>query len=168
MPFTKALKRFIGETAFMPPLIQHSAEDDCRPCSLNIQHHYFQTALGHGQSVRLPLDPSQVETVLDIAAGTGSWILGVAHDPIIASRLSSPTDKLKLLACDLSLAKFPPKLTSGTSNPKIRVFQQDVTQPFPEELRGTVDVAHMSILVWALTQHGWERALRNIYDVLSE
>lgn len=133
---------------------------------LDIQHRYFQTAFGYRQGVSLPLNPSQADTILDIAAGTGAWILDVARNPVIASRLTSPTDKFQLLACDLSLAKFSPALTSSISNAKIKVFEQDVTQPFPKELHGTVDVAHMSLLVWALTRQGWERALRNIYDVL--
>jgi SAM-dependent methyltransferase len=129
----------------------------------------LQAVCGDSNRVKLPLDRSNVELILDVAAGTGSWTLDVAQDPIIASRLLSPTDRLKLLACDLSLKKISPKLVSDSaSNPRIQLFEQDITESFPAELRGTVDIVHMSLLVAALTEKGWQKALKNIFDVLSK
>jgi SAM-dependent methyltransferase len=135
-------------------------------CSLNIQHRFFKTISGQSKGITLPLDPSKVEVILDVATGTGSWTLDVAQNPVIASRLSSPTDNLRLLACDISLAKLSPELLSHST--KIEVFEQDVTQSFPTKLQGKVDIVHMGLLLHALTERGWRKALRNIFDVLSK
>lgn len=134
--------------------------------SLTTQYELLRTLFDYPEAVPPAVDLNKVSAVLDIAAGTAAWTLDLANEPKIKPRLPpTSSNPVKLYACDLSLAKFPPKEKLDALG--VTCFQQDVTQPFPQELRGKFDLAHMSLLVFALTEEGWDRALRNIYEVLS-
>ncbi|TFY58090.1 hypothetical protein EVG20_g8287 [Dentipellis fragilis] len=41
-----------------------------------------------------------------------------------------------------------------------------MTKPFPAEMLGKFDLIHMSLLVYALTEQGWKKALDNCRDLL--
>ena len=101
--------------------------------------------------------------VMDVAAGPLVWTLDVANQPAIQQRLAS--SQIKLFACDMSPALFPPKEVLEKYN--ICTFIHDVTQPFPAELRGTFDLINMRLLVLGLNKEGWDNALRNLWDLLS-
>lgn len=137
---------------------------------LNLQHQYLKTILGYKDILELPLDISKATqdtvNILDVAAGTGSWILDVARIPEVRSRLSPPSipNTVHLYACDISDAKFPGESIKDSSG--VNFFLQDITKPFPENMKGKFDLVHMAMLVWALTKDGWEAALQNIYDIL--
>lgn len=49
----------------------------------------------------------------------------------------------------------------------IKTFQQDITQPFPDELYGKFDLVQAFMLVGSLTEAGWKRALENYRRLLS-
>lgn len=100
--------------------------------------------------------------VLDIAAGTCTWTLDLAKLPEVSSGLSRP---LELWACDISIAKFPEQAIADCVG--LKVFEQDVTKPFPQGMYGTFDLLHMTLLVYALTEDGWKKALQNCRDLLS-
>lgn len=135
---------------------------------LDIQYHLLKAGFGYTDTFDLPLDISSASElhILDIATGTGAWILDVVNCiPGIASRLSTTApNRVTLSACDISDAKFPAELRTGSLG--INFFLQDVTQPFPREMHGQFDLIHVSLLCFALTEEGWHSALRNIHDLL--
>lgn len=126
-------------------------------------------AFGWTSPIPQSVDIDSVSNVIDIAAGTCVWLLDLAHSPDVKPRLlmpalKQPENKINLYACDLTLTKFPPKeYTDGLG---IQTFQQDVTKPFPAELYGTFDLVHMSLVVLALTEDSWKKALVNCRDLL--
>ncbi|VDB89445.1 unnamed protein product [Peniophora sp. CBMAI 1063] len=104
-----------------------------------------------------PVDPTTVRRVLDVAAGTAVWALDLADQPFASS--------LELFASDITLAKFPsPDILRRAG---ITAFAQDLTKPFPDEMKGTFDVVHAAALVFALNPDEWASMLRNVYDVLA-
>jgi SAM-dependent methyltransferase len=134
-----------------------------------MQYQVLKSGFGHDEIIELPLNVSEHKklNILDIGTGTGSWILDVARIPEISTWTSSrAANHLKLFACDISDAKFPPELLTDPLG--IHFFVQDVTQPFPQEMYGTFDLIHVSLLCFALTRQGWKSALKNIHDLLSE
>lgn len=111
------------------------------------------------------VDPSSISTVLDAAAGTLVWSRDFATIPEIKPRISSPSNPVKLYACDLTAEKFPPKPIVDALG--IQLFLHDVTKPFPEEMTGMFDLVNMKLLILALSKDGWLNALSNIREVLS-
>ena len=94
--------------------------------------------------------------MLDVAAGTAVWALDLARQPFASS--------LDLFASDITLSKFPSP--DVLKRARITPFVQDLTQPFPDHMKGTFDVVHAAALVFALTPDGWGSMLRNVYEVL--
>jgi hypothetical protein len=133
---------------------------------LEIQYQLLKKGAGHADILDLPIDISNKGElkILDIATGTGAWILDVTRIPEISSRILS--DRVKLFACDLSDTKFPPK--SVTAPLGIDFFVQDMTQPFAQEFHGQFDLIHIGLVCFALTSQGWSSALKNVYDLLSK
>lgn len=134
---------------------------------LDMQYQVLKAGFGHNDILDLPLDICKVNelNILDIGTGTGAWILDVTRIPEISARVSSTvTRHVKLFACDISDAKFPPKLLTDPLG--IHFFVQDVTQPFPQEMYGTFDLIHVGLLCLALTRQGWKSALKNIHNLL--
>lgn len=151
-------------------------------CSINwgtirLTSQYLMTKKILGRTSPLPscIDINSVSNVLDIAAGTCIWTLDLAKLPEVTSRLANaststgqsrdPKAPLQLWACDISTAKFPEKEIADSVG--LKTFEQDVTKPFPSELYGTFDLVHMTLLVYALTEDGWKKALQNCKDLLS-
>lgn len=137
---------------------------------------YLMTKKILGRTSPLPpcIDINSVSSVLDIAAGTCIWTLDLAKLPEVSSRLAdasisarssrNPNAPLQLFACDISTAKFPEKEIAESVG--LKTFEQDVTKPFPYDLYGTFDLVHMTLLVYALTEDGWKKALQNCKDLL--
>ncbi|KAJ7276814.1 hypothetical protein C8J57DRAFT_1310492 [Mycena rebaudengoi] len=116
----------------------------------------------YGWSKAVPdmIDVSEVEYVMDIAAGTCIWSLDFASMPQILAR----REAVRLYACDINTAFFPDSKVMEDMG--ITTFEQDVTNPFPEEYYGKFDLIHTSFLVICLTEDGWEAALANIAKLL--
>ncbi|KAJ7133370.1 S-adenosyl-L-methionine-dependent methyltransferase [Mycena epipterygia] len=114
----------------------------------------------YGWSGAVPnaVDLSQVESVIDIGAGTCIWTLDLVAMPEIKAR----REKMRIYVCDINTGFFPESM----SELGITAFQQDVTKPFPEELYGTFDLVHASFLVGCLTPDGWSAALANYRNLL--
>ena len=93
---------------------------------------------------------------MDAAAGTTAWALDLSDQPFASA--------YDLYASDITLSKFPPQ--DVLQRARIKTFQQDLTKPFPEEMKGTFDLVHTSALIFALTEDGWKSMLKNVYDVL--
>ncbi|KAL5693812.1 hypothetical protein EMGR_004340 [Emarellia grisea] len=49
---------------------------------------------------------------------------------------------------------------------EIQLTVQDILQPFPQEHRGRYDLVHVRLLVGALKEVDYPRAVRNLYDLL--
>lgn len=83
-----------------------------------------------------------------------------------SSNQSSGRDfEIDLYACDVSDRQFPPQSTLDEFG--ITVFEHDVSQPFSKRLHGKFDLIHMRLLVFALSEKDWGRALRNLKVLLS-
>ncbi|KAI0317273.1 S-adenosyl-L-methionine-dependent methyltransferase [Amylostereum chailletii] len=121
---------------------------------LSGQYLFMKNLFNHPTLLPPSIDVSKLHRVLDAAAGTAVWALDLA----------GATPHLELYACDITTAKFPPDDVLATAG--VSAFEQDLTQPFPEDMRGTFDLVHMTYLVYALPEAAWQRALRNVYDVL--
>jgi SAM-dependent methyltransferase len=135
-----------------------------------VQYQLLKIAFGYNDILDLPLDISNTQepvNILDIATGTGAWILDVSRIPEIQSRLPElgVVNPVNLYACDISTAKLPEKFT--TNQHGINFFLQDVTQPFLDNMKGKFDIIHTALLSWALTEEGWKAASRNVYELLS-
>jgi SAM-dependent methyltransferase len=134
-----------------------------------MQYEITKAGFGYSDILDLPIDVSGAGEVniMDIATGTGAWILDVARIPEISGRLApNSINRVKLFACDISNAKFPSK--SLTDSVGIYFFEQDVIESFPEDMYGQFDLIHVSLLCFALTRQGWDLALANIDKLLSE
>ena len=142
-------------------LVNLDANVDAESRRLNIQHNLILTGLGHGP-VPPEVDLSSVKSILDAAAGTCIWLLDVLNQPEVRDRISD----MELHASDISIAKFPP--AEVIDNFGIKVFEQDVTKPFPEELIGKFDLVHSRALSGALTPYQWRLALANFQTLLSK
>jgi ubiquinone/menaquinone biosynthesis C-methylase UbiE len=127
---------------------------------LNAQYTFFKIAFGYPQPVPPEINISHVSKVIDIATGTGAWALDFASLPDVRNR------NVQIFACDISTAKFPPEEECKAKG--INFFQQDVTEPFPDELLGTFDLVNLMYLSYSLTEEGWKKALKNIHGLLSE
>lgn len=134
---------------------------------LNMQYEILKRGFGHSDILDLPIDISKAReiNILDIATGSGAWILDVARIPEISDRLSPGSiNRVKLSACDISDAKFPPKPVSDSLG--IHFFEHDATELFPQEMQGQFDLIHISLLCFALTRQGWLSALQNVEILL--
>lgn len=77
-----------------------------------------------------------------------------------------PRQKLSLHGFDISPAQFP---FSSLKAPRheIKLSVQDILQPFPKEHLGRYDLVHVRLLVGAMKEVDYPRAVRNLYDLLS-
>jgi SAM-dependent methyltransferase len=126
-----------------------------------MQYCLLKEGFGHSNLLDLPLDISSIGelNILDIATGTGAWILDVTCIPEISTHLAATAaNRVTLSACNISNAKFPPKPVRDCL--AIRFFLQDVMQPFPLEMYGQFDLVHVSLLCLALMEQGWHSVSR--------
>lgn len=149
-------------------LLSQSAISD-EVSRLNMQYKHLKAVLGYDDILELPFSISEAcnaVNILDVATGTGVWILDVARIPEIQSRLPATgvPNPVNLYACDISAEKFPEK--SKVDSLDVNFFLQDITRPFPQNMWGKFDLVHMALLSWALTEDGWNAAFRNIYHIL--
>ncbi|RPD57318.1 hypothetical protein L226DRAFT_547045 [Lentinus tigrinus ALCF2SS1-7] len=126
----------------------------------------------YGWSTAIPssIDISGISEVLDVAAGTCVWTADFAQIPEVNARLALPcrppvANPIQLSACDIETKFFPEQSFLDSLN--IKTFHQDVTKPFPAELRGKYDIIHISFLLLCLTEQGWKDALKNVRDALT-
>ncbi|KAH9074933.1 hypothetical protein EDB83DRAFT_2354226 [Lactarius deliciosus] len=75
---------------------------------------------------------AHVRKVTDVGTGTGAWALDFMSQPEVRGC------DVQVFACDISAAKFAQADGSGVS--KITFFQQDVTEPFPDDMLRTFDL----------------------------
>ncbi|KAE9388896.1 hypothetical protein BT96DRAFT_980893 [Gymnopus androsaceus JB14] len=135
---------------------------------LSQQYTWMKALCGSQSPVpdRFSLDGSP--KIIDIAAGTCSWILDVANvvknKPHVDGTQDIGEQRAHLFACDIDMSKCPPR--SVMEDLRIKLFSQDVTKPFPAEMEGTFDLVHMTLLVFALTTDGWKAALENCRKLL--
>lgn len=110
-----------------------------------------------------------LSNIIDIAAGTCIWTLEVADLPDIKERLQAPPDgqtpPINLYACDVNFGNFPAE--EVLKDRGIKTLKQDVTQPFPEDMHGSFDLVHMTLMVWVFSESQWKAALENCYKLLS-
>ena len=127
---------------------------------LNAQYAFLKSAMGHPQVVPPGIDISHISRVIDVATGTGSWAIDFASLPEVRD------SDVQVFACDISSEKY----LQGNNPPEKQVtfFQQDITKQFPDELLGTFDLVNLTLVSYALTSKGWEMALQNLHNLLSE
>jgi hypothetical protein len=78
-----------------------------------------------------------------------------------------PRRNLSFHGFDISPAQFP---FSSLKAPRhnIQLTVHDILQPFPKEHWGRYDLVHVRLLVGAMKEVDYPRAVRNLYDLLSE
>ena len=124
----------------------------------------MRLSLGRENALPKSIDAIGLCKVLDVATGSMAWILDLAAMPDIQNRLSS--SQTELYACDITTAQFPPQ--EVIENAKIKVFLHNVTDAFPVELHGSFDLVNMRCMTIALDKDGWEKAIINLRQLLSE
>ncbi|KAI0028697.1 hypothetical protein K488DRAFT_89493 [Vararia minispora EC-137] len=148
------------------PLSQGGTEGD----RLALQYIATKKAFGWAQPYPDSVDIANAHAILDLAAGSCVWILDIASHPLVRPRVRRPsstdTDEegIRLYACDLTAAKFPPQALFDKAG--VQAFEHDVTKPFPEELYGKFDLIHMGLVVLALRPAEWAAALANVHTLL--
>ncbi|KAL7277649.1 hypothetical protein ACG7TL_008576 [Trametes sanguinea] len=138
---------------------------------LRTQYAFKKMLFGWNEPIPHSVDITNVNNILDVAAGTLAWTLDIASMSHVRRRLAKPNDDsghnvdgIHLFACDIETRFFPDKDIIGQLG--ITAFQHDATQPFPADLHDKFDLVHVSFLFLCLTQEGWKSALRNCYEVL--
>ncbi|KAJ7358034.1 hypothetical protein DFH08DRAFT_847746 [Mycena albidolilacea] len=144
-----------NESLYVVPAV--SAEKD------RLLKQYAMKKAVYGWTTPVPgiVELSSIRNVLDIGAGTCIWSLDLVSAPEVKARRS----EVKIYACDINEAFFPP--TTVTDEMGIKTFEQDVTKPFPTEYHGMFDLVHISFLFLCLTEDGWNKALANVQKILS-
>lgn len=123
---------------------------DAERVRLNEQHEFLKT---HVRERALPPDLklSQGARILDSGTGTGAWVLDAATE--------APPGSV-LYGTDIQSTTFP------SLHPANTVFLVHSVLSLPDEWTGTFDVVHQRLLVAALSQEEWRRALSEIYRIL--
>jgi ubiquinone/menaquinone biosynthesis C-methylase UbiE len=121
---------------------------------LDRQHAVFSSAAGYKIHPRIQsiLHSQNSVKVLDIATGTGAWLLALEH--------TAPSG-WTLEGSDISADQFPANIDSGC---KFSVL--DIKKPVPEELRGTFDLVHIRMLLGGLVTPDWALVAANVYQLL--
>ncbi|KAF8646945.1 hypothetical protein AX16_007037 [Volvariella volvacea WC 439] len=125
---------------------------------------FCQRIFGRATAVPNNIDLSRVNYVMDIAAGTLSWILVFASHPEIKGRLNSKDSPVALYASDITDEYFPSEDVIKAHC--IHAFSHDMTKPFPDDLLGKFDLVHVGFVAGSLSTQGWKKALQNISDLL--
>ena len=112
------------------------ARNHLAACRLNLQHYLWKEALGFTIDPRIPV--SENATIVDIACGTGLWLLD-------ASRLL-PNAKLHGFDLDLTQAPHSSCLPSTITLEKWDIFEE--IQP---DWEGQFDFVHIRLLVLVLS-----------------
>lgn len=112
-----------------------------------------------------PIHPSiptaNIRSIADAATGTGIWLVDAAQ----TLHNHHPRHTLSLHGFDISPAQFPFSSLKAQRH-EIQLTVQDILQPFPQEHRGRYDLVHVRLLVGALKEVDYPRAVRNLYDLL--
>ncbi|VDC01100.1 unnamed protein product [Peniophora sp. CBMAI 1063] len=124
---------------------------------LSEQHFFVKAVFDHPDLLPAAVDRKKIRRVLDAAAGTAAWALDLSDQPFASS--------YEIYASDITLSKFPPE--DVLQRARIRTLQQDLTKPFPDDMKGTFDLVHTAALVVALTEDDWNNMLKNVYDLLA-
>ncbi|KAF8646954.1 hypothetical protein AX16_007045 [Volvariella volvacea WC 439] len=131
---------------------------------LEKQYKFCQKIFNQATAVPKDVDPSKVRYVMELAAGSLSWILDFASIPEVKARLDSKVDPIELYASDITDGNFPP--SDIVREHRINTFLHDITKPFPDELLGKFDLVHFAFTVGVLSTRGWEKTMKNISDLL--
>lgn len=139
--------------------------NDAESARLTGQYEFIKSVSGLDTAVPSDIDLSKVSRILDVAAGNLVWTLDIASHPGIKERLSlTCPSPVRLYACDLSSSQFPS--SSILESRCITTFEHDITTPFPSKYEEYFDLVHMSMLVAALSETGWNKALENVRKLL--
>ncbi|THC97375.1 hypothetical protein EYZ11_003148 [Aspergillus tanneri] len=127
-------------------LLPHHHEEIKR---LQRQHFFIKAATDDRlTTVELPTGAR----VLDSGCADGTWLADLAG-----------TDRpdLELYGVDLSQAQF-------RSDPRLKLREHDVRQPFPNSWgwKNRFDLVHQRLLVWGIGADEWPRVLANLTDVV--
>jgi len=120
-------------------------------CRLNIQHYLWKDALKFNVYPSIPLRDNCV--IADVAAGTGAWLIDVAHQ--------FPDAELDGL--DNNLTQAPHK-NWLPSNAKMRHW--DLFEDVPSDLIGKYDFVHVRLLVLVIEPGKHQTVIQNLFKLL--
>lgn len=121
---------------------------------LERQHAVFSSAAGYliHPRVQLALQSRKDSKIMDVASGTGAWLLALEH--------AAPSS-WTLEGSDISADQFPQGVDSRCTFGVL-----DIRKPVPMELRGTFDLVHIRMLLGGLTTPDWSMVAMNVYQLL--
>ena len=122
---------------------------------LSLQHYVIHARLGYllHPTIEASLKDKPTPRILDLATGTGIWA--------VEASLKYP--QATVVGLDLADNQFPP---AGTLPSNVTFGTYNFFEPVPEDLAGTFDIVHVSLINAALYKGGRDTVLQNIHQFL--
>ncbi|OJJ85940.1 putative LaeA-like methyltransferase [Aspergillus glaucus CBS 516.65] len=139
-------------------ILNRDAEESAR---LNCQHDFLLEVYGNNL-IHPSIPKSNIQSVADIATGTGIWLRDAAT--VLGMWNRNPSSPYYLHGFDISSAQFQPLPTQ--TNAEISLSLQNCLEPFSSEHHGRYDFVHVRLLIGALRKGEYELAIKNIFDIL--
>ncbi|KAI9694168.1 MAG: hypothetical protein M1822_003439 [Bathelium mastoideum] len=124
---------------------------------LDAQHTFFQCLSG-GRLLHSSIPVKSVETVADVATGTGIWLRQLAASSDFAGHPNT-----SFVGFDIAPQQFPNK--EEIQEP-IKLELHDFTKPFPKEYQEKFDVVNVRFLSYVLQLAQLENVVKNIVQLL--
>ncbi|GAD99469.1 LaeA-like methyltransferase, putative [Paecilomyces variotii No. 5] len=113
-----------------------------------------------GNHLILPqVNLEKIESVADVATGTGVWIFEI-RDQLTAVPTSSGSER-SFHAFDISDAQYPKQ------QDKAQLTLHDITKPFPLEYHGRFDLVHVRLLLFAIRASELPQVVENLIQILA-
>ncbi|BCR92568.1 putative LaeA-like methyltransferase [Aspergillus chevalieri] len=139
-------------------MLSRDAEESAR---LNSQHVFLLEVYGNNL-IHPSIPKENIQSVADIATGTGIWLRDAAT--VLGMQNRNPSSPYYLHGFDISSVQFQPVATQ--TNAEIYLSLQNCLKPFPPEHHGRYDFVHVRLLIGALRKGEYELAIKNIFDIL--
>lgn len=142
-----------GETYMLPRNTQESQR-------LDAQHEYMRQ-MSHGHLLHPCIPVHLLNSVADVATGTGIWLRQLAED----STLPQPVEgqKPNFIGFDISPKQYPP----AESLPgHVALVVHDMVEPFPSEYHGKFDLVNVRLVSYAIKGSDLGIVVQNILQIL--
>ena len=140
-------------------MLQRDSQESKR---LNAQHE-FLVSLSGGHLIHPSIRCKGLQSVADVATGTGVWLRDVAAIPNFSTQPDGKTTEFT--GFDISPQQFPP-VEDLPSNVKFVVH--DVTKPFPPEYHETFDLVSVRLLSYVIKAAELEKIVRHTLQIIRE
>ncbi|KAF7864082.1 hypothetical protein EAF04_007047 [Stromatinia cepivora] len=121
---------------------------------LNYNHWLVKEACGYLIHPKIEFNKEEAR-IADIGTGTGIWLLELSEDLPSSAKLDG---------FDISAAQYPLKEWLPE---KVDLVTQNAFKPFPQNILGTYDVAHLRFALFYVNDEDAETLLKNLISLLS-